>query len=481
MKLVSAKSASADSLAAGQGNDDRAFLGHPKGLGFLVFAESWERFSFYGMQALLVLYMSQHLLLPGTVENVAGFAPLRAGIEQLYGPLSPVALASAIFGLYAGCVYLTPIAGGFIADRYLGRTRTVSLGAILMAIGHFLMAFDYSFLMALACLLVGVGLFKGNIAGQVGELYKAGDLRRSDAFQIFLLGVNVAVIIAPLICGTLGQKVAWHWGFGAAGVGMLIGLVVYLAGRRWLPADRIRSRAAGAARPRLGSAEKRRIAPLVALLPVLAAAAVTNQQIFNAYLVWGEANYDLVFFGQSMPVTWLISLDAFIASGAIIATIAFWRWWSVRLPEPDEITKLTIGTFLSALAPLLLAAAAWQQAQTGEKIGLGWGIAFHMVNDFGFAMVFPVGIALFTRASPAAVTGLMIGIYYLHLFASNIFVGWLGGLLEKMPADSFWLMHAGIVAGAGAILLLLRIFFGHLLAPDEEALTVAAPVAVAAS
>ncbi|HEY1906524.1 MAG TPA: oligopeptide:H+ symporter, partial [Myxococcaceae bacterium] len=210
-------------------------LGHPRGLAYLVFAETWERFSYYGMQALLVLYMGQQLLLPGHVERVAGFAAFRTWIEHVYGPLSPAALASVIFGLYAGGVYLTPLAGGFIADRFLGRTVTVTIGALLMVAGHFLMAFEVTFLLALTCLLLGVGCFKGNIASQVGEMYGPGDLRRADAFQIYYLGINVAVIVSPLICGTLGQKVAWHWGFGAAGVGMLIGLAVYLSGRRWLP------------------------------------------------------------------------------------------------------------------------------------------------------------------------------------------------------------------------------------------------------
>ncbi len=168
--------------------EEHSILGHPRGLAYLVFAEAWERFSYYGMQALLVLYMGQQLFLPGHIEHVAGFAAFRAGIEHVYGPLSPGALASVIFGLYAGCVYLTPLAGGVIADRLLGRTATVTLGACLMALGHFLMAFEFSFLIALACLLAGVGCFKGNIASQVGELYAPGDLRRADAFQIYLLG-----------------------------------------------------------------------------------------------------------------------------------------------------------------------------------------------------------------------------------------------------------------------------------------------------
>ena len=170
------------------------------------------------MQTLLVLYMVRQLLHPGHIEHIAGFTAFRAAIERAYGaPLSTVALASAIFGLYSGLVYLTPIAGGIIADRWLGRTRTVTIGALLMAAGHFLMAFDMSFLIALMCLLTGVGCFKGNIASQVGALYAPSDLRRADAFQIYFLFINGAVIVAPLIAGTLGEVYGWHYGFRRRG------------------------------------------------------------------------------------------------------------------------------------------------------------------------------------------------------------------------------------------------------------------------
>lgn len=446
---------------------DRAFLGHPKGLGFLAFAEGCERFSYYGMQALLVIYMTDQLLLRGHVENVAFFVPFRGAIEAVTGPLTPLALATTIGGLYSGLVYLTPILGGILADRVLGRTRAVTIGALLMALGHFLMAFEVSFLFAMLCLLLGVGCFKGNIATQVGELYGPNDLRRADAFQIFLLAVNIAVIVTPLVCGTLGEKVGYHYGFGAAGVMMVIGLVIYLWGRRWLPAEAPRGRAGKAERPPFVKGDWGRVAVLVLILPLLMLAAVGNQTIFTSYLLWGRSNYDLVFFGQSMPVTWLVSLDAIISAAMILLSIAFWRWWAKRHREPDEMTKLTIGVAISALAPLALAIASWQAAAGGHKVGIVWGFAFHIINDIGFANVFPVGIALYSRASPKAVAGTMIGVYYLHLFACNLLVGRLGGSLETMTAANFWLMHAGLV-GAGALgLLLVRSFAGRILAPVE--------------
>ncbi len=447
----------------------KMFLGHPVGLGYLAFAEAWERFSFSGMQALLVLYLGQRLLLPGHVEHVAGFAAFRSWVDAAYGRhLSVGALASAIFGLYSGGVYLTPVLGGWLADRVLGRTRTITLGALLLMAGHFLMAFEAPFLIALACLALGVGCFKSNIATQVGELYAPGDLRRADAFQLYMIGISTAAMIAPLVCGTLGQQVAWPWGFGAAGVGMLVGLAVYLRGRKWYPQMRTEPGARRLPRAKLVKGEGLKILVLLALLPALALASVGNEQMFNAYLVWGEAHLDLHVLGQAMPVTWLVSADALIATGAMGGTVLFWRWWTRRHREPDEIVKLVLGVAISATAPLVLALAAVREGATGLKIGLSWAILFHLVNEIGVANVFPVGLALFSRASPKAVGGVMIGIYYLNLFASNMLVGWLGTLYERMTPPAFWLLHAVLVAIGGALLLMAALVFRRILAPNVD-------------
>jgi POT family proton-dependent oligopeptide transporter len=451
--------------------EERPILGHPRGLAYLVFAEAWERFSYYGMQALLVLYLGQQLLLPGHVEHVAGFAAFRAAIEHVYGPLSPAALASVIFGLYAGGVYLTPIAGGIIADRVLGRTATVTLGACLMVVGHFLMAFEVSFLVALSCLLLGVGCFKTNIASQVGELYAPGDLRRADAFQLYMLGIQLAGIITPLVCGTLGQKVGWDWGFGAAGVGMVFGLTVYLSGRRWLPVDTSRARAAPGAvqRARLSASDWRAILVLSSMVPFLALADLGNMQIFNAYLVWGDANYGLTFFGHALPVTWLLSLDAFAGAAMMVGAVAFWRLWARKRREPDEIVKMTIGAAIASLAPLILAIASAHEQATGQKISLVWALGFHFVNSIGFAMLLPMGLALFSRAAPRGLGGVMLALFYLQLLLANMAVGRLGGLLESMHASSFWFLHAGLDAMGTAGILFYAIVFRRVLAPTDLA------------
>lgn len=438
---------------------DTRFFGHPIGLGFLAFAEAWERFSYYGMQTLLVLYMVNRLLLSGHIEHVVGFAALRGFLERATGPMSPQALASAVFGLYAGAVYLTPILGGLLADRLLGRTKTVVIGALLMASGHFLMAFEQPFLLALLCLILGNGCFKGNIASQVGGLYAQDDLRRSDAFQIYYLGINAGVIAAPLVCGTLGELVGWHWGFAAAGIGMLAGLTIYLSGRRYLPADPSRDAQHKAEKPPLTAANIRTILVLIALLPVLAVSVCANQEIFNAYLVWAQRSADLRAFGHTIPTTWLITLDSIVSVSALAGSIVFWQACAKRRPEPDELTKIIFGCAISVTGMLCLVAAAASAAATGGKAPLGWLVGFHVLNSIGFANLFPVSLALYSRAAPPAVGSTILGIYYLHLFGANLFVGWLGGLLEKMPATEFWLLHAALVGAAAIIFLLVRPLF----------------------
>ena len=455
--------------------NDRAFLGHPKGLGYLAFTEAWERFSFYGMQALLVLYMVNYLLLADNVEGVWFFEEVRG----LYGGRDGQPLASAIFGTYAASVYLTPILGGWLADKVLGKRRTVLLGAVTMAAGHFLMAFEASFLIALLCLVLGSGMFKGNIASQVGNLYSAEDLRRADAFQIFYLGINAGVIASPLIVGTLGEKVGWHWGFGAAGVGMLIGLAIYVAGQKYLPCEHFeaqgrRSDAQGpdsgvgaVLAPRLTGRDWLAVAVLIFLIPVMAVAIVPNNQIFNAYLVWGDRQFDLMWMGTRLPTTWLVTLDAIVSVSFLAGVALFYRWYSKRWQEPDELTKMIIGSAFSIGGMLCLYMAAATTA-AGEKIGLAWPVLFHVINSIGFAHLLPVSLALFARLAPRPLHGTVIGLYYLAFFAGNTMVGWVGGWLEEMPTTQFWLIHAGFAAASGAVFVLFKLFLGKRLMEETD-------------
>ncbi|MDE2133344.1 MAG: oligopeptide:H+ symporter [Alphaproteobacteria bacterium] len=447
---------------------DTVFLGHPRGLGWLSASEFWERFSYYGMQTLLVLYLVHYLLQPGCIEQVWGFDAFRRLILWVYGTQSQMALASNTAQLYAGLVYVTPLAGGFLADRVIGRTNTVTIGAILMVAGTFLLALNQTFLVGLMFLLAGVGCFKANIASQVGDLYTIDDPRRADGFQIYFMGIQLAVIISPVICGYLGQRVDWHLGFVAAGVGMVLGLAIYLAGRRTFPPEPVIKKGAAEKPPPLTARDWKVVILLVALLPVLALSIIGNQEIFDAYLVWGEKNFQTVFFGFNMPITWIVSLDAFVSAVTMVGVISFWRWYGKRWKEPNEITKIVIGVAISALGPLALAGCAAVATATHHPVPLYWALGFHIVNDIGFANVLPVGLALYSRAAPKGLGGTMIAVYYLHLFIGNILVGYVGGLLGTMPDTNFWLLHVGLMAVSAVVLFAARLFFGHLLAPSSR-------------
>ena len=453
------------SKAAIKTKSEPTFLGHPIGLLWLAASEFWERFCYYGMQMLLVLYLTHYLLQPGHIEQVWGFGFFKRLIEGLYATPTTMAIASNTAQLYAALVYLTPILGGLLADRVLGRTKTVTLGALLMVGGTFLLALNQTFLLGLAVLLGGVGCFKANIASQVGALYATDDPRRADGFQIYFIGIQLAVILAPIICGTLAQKVDWHLGFIAAGIGMTVALATYLTGRKTFPPEQIQKKGDHTVRPPLTRRDWQVVILLVALLPVLALAGVANLQIFDAYLVWAEKNYQLAFFGGTMPVTWMGSMDAAISSVLMIGIVAFWRWYGRIRKEPSEISKVIIGVLISVLGPLVLAAASAVVAKTGQPVSLAWAVAFHVLNDLGFANVLPVGLALYSRCAPKGLGGMMIATFYLHLFFGNLLVGYIGGLLGSIADTSFWLMHAGLMVVAAVLLVLARAAFGKLLMP----------------
>ena len=443
---------------------DRAFLGHPKGLGYLAFVEGCERFSYYSMQTLLVLYMVKYLLLPDHAGGVVGLEALRGW----YGGIDGQPFASKIFGDYTSLVYLTPILGGLIADRWLGRRTTLILGGLFMAAGHFLMAFEGAFLFALLALIVGVGLFKGNIASQVGELYAPNDLRRAMAFQIFYIAINVSVIAAPLISGTLGEKVGWHWGFGTAGVVMVLGLILYIMAGPWLPADNRPGKNAEAkvAEP-MTRQDGLRVLAVIMLVPVMAVALLTNQEIFNAYLVWADQHFQLTFFGTTLPTSWMITIDAAASFSMLAAVAAFYVWYGKRHREPDELGKMIIGSIFTIAGGLCLVMAAATQGD--GKIGLFWPVMFHLLNSIGFAHILPVSLALFTKLAPKALNATIVGIYYLAFFGANKVVGEVGTWYSSMPTTSFWLFHVATAAVGLVAFILFKLFLAKRLMGEAAA------------
>src|SRR5215475_9763851 len=314
-------------------------FGHPRGLTFLFATEMWERFSYYGMRALLVLYMVKLLLLPGHAENVIGLGALRYLFESMSGPLGAQPFSSHIYGLYTGLVYLTPVFGGMLADRVLGQHRTILLGAAMMAIGHFMMAFEPLFLIALTMLILGNGAFKPNMSAQVGGLYAPGDRRRDRAFSLFYVGINLGAFLAPLICGTLGEKLGWHYGFAAAGVGMTLGLAIYLAATPTLPKDAF-SRRAMPSTP-LDRTAWQSIAALFLLFAPVSLFWATYEQQGNTITLWADQFTDRHFLGAEIPVTWFQAFNPFMIFAFTPFIVTLWRWQDKK--EPSTITKIAIG------------------------------------------------------------------------------------------------------------------------------------------
>ena len=429
----------------------RGVIGHPRGLAFIAGTELWERISFHGMQALLVLYMVGELLLPGHVEHILGFGGFRSALEQLTGRLSLQGLASQIFGLYVGFVYLMPVIGGALGDRVIGRRRAVALGALLMTIGHFCMTFEPMFLLALLLLVVGAGLLRGNLISQLGDLYSKDDRRRDSGFQIYYSVLNTGAFVAPLITGTLEVRLGWHYGFGFAGVGMLIGLVIYMAGRPHVPADQPRREKA--ARP-LSSSERRVIVCMVLLLPVLTTFWVAQSQIWNTYNIWARDHLDLMLAGHSVPVPWLQAIDSLAVVVLVPPILRFWRWQNARGQEPDDLKKMAMGCLLFGIAVTWLAAAELIAPDPGT-VPLSWAIAYHFFSGVGYIYFAPIAIAVYSRSAPAAVNALMIGIYYLSMFAGSTISGRMGSLYEQVSAGRFWVLHAAVVSAGGVALLML--------------------------
>jgi POT family proton-dependent oligopeptide transporter len=430
----------------------RTFFGEPLGLAYLSFTEAWERFSYYGMTALLVLYMTEALFLPGHIEHIAGFASLRHALESVFGPMSTLALASQIYGLYTGFVYFTPVLGGLIADRLIGRKRAVAIGAVLMSAGHVAMAFDASFLVALLLLITGCGLLKGNISSQVGALYAEDDGNgRTRGFSIFSVGINVGAVAGPLVCGLLAQRYGWHVGFGLAGALMLIGLATYLIGYHTLvepPPSAVRAEA----RATESSTNWRIVLTLIAVMALTVFHSIAYYQNSNIGLVWIDKHVDLNLLGFHVPVAWFNSIDPFSSIVFVPVLIVLWKWQDSRGGEPGEIIKISTGAWMACAANLLL----FVGCTLSDRVSVIYPIAYDFILGIAFLYYWPTLLALVSRAAPAGLKATLMGVVFLSLFVSNILVGWIGGFYERMTPAMFWAMHAGIAAVGGMLALLLN-------------------------
>lgn len=439
---------------------DTRFFGHPIGLGYLAGTELWERFSFYGMQALLMLYMTKHLLTPAVAPHVAGLATFRALVGG--AAITDTAFAAQVFGLYGGLMLMAPLLGAWLGDRVLGRTRTVTIGALLMAAGHLAMAAEPLFLAALALLILGGGCLIGNLIAQIGSLYAPEDSRRARAFGVYLIALNIGALVAPLVVGTLGERVAWHWGFGVAGLGMIVALVTYLAGRRHLPPDRPARR--GGDRTRLGRAEWVTVAALIATFTPRILANAAAQQAYGIMVVWADTNVDRTVGGFALPVTWVLTADGILTIVGVLVANRLWARMAGRGREPGDVRKLGIGNLMVAAAFVGIGAVAG----LGRVPLLAW-LGFYLLLDLSYAWWDPPGKALISRWAPASINGTMFAVSSASSATGWLLLGWLGRFYEPLGPARYFVAIAMLPVVSGVAMIVLARPLMRLLGTAERA------------
>jgi POT family proton-dependent oligopeptide transporter len=432
----------------------RDFFGHPRGLAVLFATETWERFSYFGNAALVVLYMTKYLFDPGRFETVLGLGMVKAALEFMFGHLATQPLASQLFGFYTGLAYFAPVLGGLVADRLLGRHRTILIGGAFMAAGHFMMAFEALFLLALLMLIIGIGAFKPNISTQVGALYALGDDRRDRAYAIFYVGINIGAFLAPLICGTLAVQYGWHYGFAAAGVGMLISLAIYVCGARTLPADAPSSGTTLAREDRgLDPGERRAVLALIGTCALVTLFWAAYDQQSNTVLLWAEdftdRSIDLGFWRGEIPSPWFLALNPLMIFVLTPLIVRLWAVQGQRGTEPFPVSKMAFGCLCVVLANLVMVGAASTAAGKASAL---WLVGYFALATVGELHLAPVGLALISRLAPARMTSLMMGVWFATTLPADILGGFLGGFWSSMLKAHFFLMIASVAALASIAL-----------------------------
>lgn len=425
--------------------------GHPKGVYFLAMTEAWERFSFYGMRALLILYMVQELLLPGHVENVIGMESFRPFIEGIFGSMSDQAFASQLFGLYAGFVYFTPLIGGWLADSWLGARKTVSIGIFLMGVGHVLMVWEEYVLFALLMLILGSGCLKGNIAAQVGHLYRRDDeARRSKGFTLFSTGINIGAVIGPLVCGALAQLYGWHIGFGTAGAVMGIAAIVYFTGLKHFAPER---KSTDEAHPPMTRADWRMLAFVLLILLIQMPWTLAWDQLFNVGLIWVADHVALDTAVATVPVPWFASLDSFASIAIVPVFLVLWRWQERRGKPPTDLHKIAMGGLVMALSCLMLMLGAFQ-SEAGGKSSIVYPLIAFTLSGISFMYVWPTVLALVSRRAPAAINARMMAGAYLTAFFSGVGSGWIARFYEPLGQSTFWMAMMALSFSTTLLVLL---------------------------
>jgi POT family proton-dependent oligopeptide transporter len=425
---------------------ERNWFGQPRGLTILFLTEMWEIFSYYGMRALLVYYMTKQLQIPQEKSSL-------------------------IYGTYTAMAYFTPIIGGIISDRWLGKRRAVIIGASVMAAGHFMMPFEPMFYIALATIALGNGLFLPSLPSQINDLYKPDDPRRGWAYNVYYVGINIGGFLAPLVCGTLGEFYGWHWGFGAAGIGMLAGLGIYIFGGKYLPEQaRVESRAV----PLVTSAGSYR-ATFVLLFAIGMAVTVFRgayEQVGNTVALWADVGIDRATGLMTIPMTWFQSLNPLLVFLMTPLLLARWRRRAQAGREPSSMQKMAIGSLIVAAAYLLLAVVASEAG--AERASWVWLALFFVIFTLGELYILPTGLGLFARLAPVGFGATTIAAWFLAIFSGSLSAGAVGTLWSSTSHAGFFAILAIIAMIAAAMLFALDRSTRHIEAARAGEVTAAA-------
>ncbi len=476
---------------------NRTFFGHPRGLATLFFTEMWERFSYYGMRAILILYMT------------------RATVDANPGLGYDIATAGAIYGLYTSLVYVATIAGGWIADNIWGQRRAIFVGGSIIAAGHFSLAVPATpmFFIGLALIVAGTGLLKPNVSTIVGDLYPEGGARRDAGFSIFYMGINLGAFLGPLLCGLFGEQYNWHWGFSLAGIGMVLGLVQYRLGEQYFgtvglytggddaPTVAARARglylvsallaaggltagwlvAAGAWIPNLQviaatlgyaiiglavlyfaflltagghtSTEKKRLVVIFWLFILAAMFWSGFEQAGSSLNLFAERLTDRNIFGWEAPASWLQSVNPIFI---ILFAPVFgwlWTWLAQRNANPSIPMKFALGLLALAVGFFVL---AWGAANATEAtpVSPAWLIVTYFLHTAGELCLSPVGLSSITKLAPRNRLGQMMGVWFIAAALGNLFAGLVAGRMASLEPASLFGQVAMIVGGAGIVALL---------------------------
>jgi POT family proton-dependent oligopeptide transporter len=393
----------------------------------LFLTNMWEQFSYYGMRALLVYFMTRQLML---------------GQAQ----------ASLIYGAYTACAYFTPIIGGAMVDRFLGKRRAIIIGASVMAAGHFMMTFEPLFYVALATIALGNGLFLPTLPTQVGDLYRRDDPRRGWAYNVYYVGINIGGFLAPIACGTVGELYGWHYGFALAGVGMLAGLLIYLAGGKHLPPERKDEQVA---QPGVAAAFDRRT--VLMLLGVGVAVTVFRsayEQVGNTVALWSDSGVDRHAGSLVIPMTWFQSLNPLFVMLMTPPLLAYWRRRADAGVSQAPALRMALGALILSGAYLLLAGLIW--LGDGAPTAWPWLVLFFAAFTAGELFILPTGLGLFARLAPAGRSTTTVGAWFLIIFSGSLSAGAVGSLWSRFDHGVFFALLAALAALSALMLRLLN-------------------------